>query len=48
MTSDILPNFNYKNKEMMDKDEFAISLLQKVLFKEDLNQFKYLDLSMEL
>ena len=48
MANDILPNFNYKNKEMMDKDKFALSLLRKVLFKEDLNQFKYLDLSMEL
>ena len=28
-TNDILDNLNYKNKEMMDSEEFVLSLLQK-------------------
>ena len=33
LTNDILDNFNYENKEMMDAEEFVLSLLQKIFSK---------------
>ena len=34
LTNDILDNVNYENKEMMDADEFVLSLSQKIFSKE--------------
>ena len=47
LTNDILDNFNYENKEMMDAEKFVLSLLQKIFSEEGkLHTFrlKYLDL----
>ena len=34
LTNDILDNVNYENKEMMDADEFVLSLSQKIFSEE--------------
>ena len=47
LTNDILDNFNYENKEMMDGEEFVLSLLQKIFSEEGklhTYRLKYLDL----
>ena len=47
LTNDILDNFNYENKEMMNAQEFVLSLLQKIFSKEGklhTYRLKYLDL----
>ena len=47
LTNDILDNFNYENKEMMDAEEFVLSLLQKIFSEEGklhTYRLKYLDL----
>ena len=47
LTNDILDNFNYENKEMMDAEEFVLSLLQKIFSEEGIlrtYRLKYLDL----